>query len=646
MRFLRFLKVPTGIFLVVDALYARPGGLVNSSFDDGGSQGWSLSSDMTIGRGFGHNGSGGLKWENDRPSQAQGSATQTVAFKVGMEYSFSALIRTESFKAQNKGATVCVEWYDAKDKWIGGGYVMGGWTVAENSDWTLVRGVTREIPSNTVKVVVMLYVGKGSSGKVFFDNVRFEPLLRAPVAFVFSSAYRNVAADGEVRFHASLYRPKGEKGSCSVFAYKDASGRERRVAATREDEDGATLKLPVDELQMGEGEVRCELMSASGKCLGGASCRFARVNELPKRRVWIDSHKRCIVDGKPFFPLGMYGSRFEGELLEVFAKGPFNVVMPYRRATRSDLDLLHSKGLKAFVPLRDELLGTDWAKENGFKSQEQVDDWYRVQIGNYKNHPALLGWYVNDERPVTEVPVRAHLRDVFWKADPDHPTWAVLDRTYDLREFIPTFDVLGMDPYPVNRKPISHVTEMMREVNHAIFSDVALWNVPQAFDWGWFGCNQGQDRFPTERELANMCWQHIAAGANGLISYCYHTLFRYLKDETLRKDYWGRICRVHEGVKQMIPVLLSIESAPELADVPLSMPARIWKKDGRLYVLVVNVENDEQSAKIGFGGGSVRRTVSGIELGAVSRAEITDGKLSVVLPAAGFAIICIVEEGK
>ena len=617
--------------------------IANSSFEDG-TGGWKLSRGMHIERGFGHNGSGGLVYDRPEPSDMQDYAKQNIAVEPGKAYAFSALVKTEGFKAKgHRGASLGIEWYDANGKWMSGGYIDG--VTAANQDWTLVRGVTRDLPAAAKRVELLIYITKGSSGKAYFDNIRVEPLVRDPVAFVFSSAYRNMAAEGEVRFNASIYRPDGKAGTKAVFTYVDAAGAEKRVSPTREEKDGATLTLNVSSIRKGRSEVVCELVATDGRTLGRAACPFERVAKLPERRVWIDAHKRCIVNGKPFFPLGMFSGRLQDEQLERYAKGPFNTVMPYKRANREDLDRLHAKGLMAFVSLRNELLGTNWARKNGITTQNQVDDYYVAEINKVKDHPAVLGWYVNDECPATEIPVRSHLRDVFWKTDPDHPTWAVLDRTYDLREFIPTFDALGMDPYPIAQKPLRHITDMMREVNHAIFSDIALWNVPQTFDWGWFRKREKErERFPTEAEIANMCWQHIAHGANGLISYCFHSLFRSLKDETLREDYWGRICRSHEGVKRMIPVLLSVEPAPVLTDVPLTMPARIWRKDGRLYVLVVNVESAEQSTKIGFRGENVGRTVSGIELGAASQAKIVNGKLSVTIPAAGFAIICIKEE--
>ena len=628
-----------GAAMAVCAAWAVPIEIGDPAFEEsqvaGAKRVWSCSRNFRIARSEGHNGSGGLVWESAQPSSSQDAASQTISVKAGVAYYFSALVRTEGLKSKKNGASLCVEWYDSNNKWMAGGYVHG--VLESSQDWTLVRGVTREIPQEAAKVVLQLYLPKGSSGKVCFDNVAVEPVDRPPVAFVFSSAYRNVAADGEVRFHASLYRPADAADSKVLFTYRNLAGDICRVPPTSAAADGATLALPVAGLPVGKNEIVCELVSAAGKVLGRASCPFERVRALPQRRVWIDAHKRCIVDGKPFFPLGMYAGRLAGEQLEMYAKGPFNVVMPYTRATREDLDALAAKGLMGFVSLRNELLGTPWAARNKITTQEQVDAYFAAEINKVKDHPALLGWYVNDERPATEIPVRTHLRGVFERCDPNHPTWAVLDRTYDLREFIPTFDALGMDPYPVALKPLKHITEMMAEVNHAIFSDVALWNVPQAFDWGWYRKNEKDvQRFPTEAEIANMNWQHIAHGANGLVAYCFHSLFRDCPASD-REMFWGRICRANEPVKRMVPVLLSVDPAPAVSGAPALMPTRVWRKDGEVYVLVVNAAAEKLSAALALSEGAWR--VAGVEVGSAVRAEAQGRVLNVELAPAGYAMI-------
>lgn len=618
---------------------AVPLKISNASFEetqDGACVGWRLSSGMRQNAHAGSNGSGGLVWESAGPNARQDFAVQEVPLQAGKAYNFSVMVRTENFLSKKYGATMCIEWHDENDKWIAGAYAQG--VTQTNSDWTLVRGVTRAIPANAAKVKAMVFITPGCSGRAYFDNVSIEPVVRDPVAFVFSSAYRNVAVEGAVRFHASLYRPEGVSDTRAMFVLRDALGKMRRLRPTCETHTGATLSVDVSDLPMGRSEIVCELVEKDGRCLGRAVCPFERVPELPERRVWIDRHKRCIVDGKPFFPLGLFSGKVSEKMLAQYVEGPFNVVMPYARATREDLDLLGAKGLKGFVSLRSELLGTAWAKRNNVTRQEQVDEYFISEIDKVKDHPALLCWYVCDERPATEIPDRTHLRGVFARTDPNHPTWAVLDRTYDLREFIPTFDVLGLDPYPIGRRPIAHVTELVRDAQKAVFNDIALWNVPQAFDWGWFRHNPDEKglRFPAEKEIANMNWQHIALGANGLVGYNFHSLERDC-DPKLAPEYWRRICRAFEPVRKMIPILLSVEPAPAVRNVPKMMPVRTWMKDDELYVLAVNPLPETQTAQLLLGVG--KWMLCGIEVGAAEHVEVAGDRIGLTLPPIGFVML-------
>jgi hypothetical protein len=490
------------------------------------------------------------------------------------------------------------------------------------------------------KVRLSLYIKKGAKGRVSFDNVMVRPIRHDVVAFVFSSAYRDMAADGEVRFHASLHPDKNVKvGDLDAeFSYVGADGSRKRVKPSALSPDGASLVLRVEDLALGTNPVACSLRGKDGGLLGSASCEFTRVRRLPDRRVWIDSRQRCIVDGKPFFPLGMYWMKVDAKKLEKYAQGPFNCLMPYVRATREQLDMCRDKGLMVFVNLKDETLNSAWARRRKITSQAEVDAFFAEEIAKAKDHPALLAWYVNDEAPTIEIPERTHLYSLFRRLDPNHPTWAVLDRLNDLREFIPTFDVLGMDPYPVAQKPLTRVTDFIRETQKAVFNDRPLWNVPQTFNWAWYRKHHAnKERFPTEQEMRNMNWQHIALGANGLISYCYHDLWRRVKPEEF-EAHWRPICNAAAEVKKMTPVLLSADEAPEVCGAPETVPVRTWMYNGRLYVLAVNAKAETQQVELVVQSG--RWKVASCETGVAGR-MVSHDRLSIELPPIGVSFMCL-----
>ena len=615
--------------------------LSNPSFEeikDGRPVGWrTTNKSIRAERGVGHNGSGGVVWESKEPAAGQSACLTEVEVGRGVPYQFSCLVQTDRFEPGRRGtASICMEWYDANGKWMGGGYSKR--FEDRKTDWIEIGGVTREIPFEAKTVRVQVYVSKGAKGRVAFDNVTVRPVKRAPVAFVFSSAYRDTAVSGPVRFHAALY-PGRDVAAADLeaeFSYLGADGAEVRTKPTEFTADGATLALKVEDLARGTHPVACVLSRKGGEKLGSAVCEFTRAMSLPPRRVWIDEHQRCLVDGKPFFPLGMYWGQVEAEKLAKYAEGPFNCLMPYARATRQHLDLCQAKGLMAFVNLKNETLHSPWARRKKITTQAEVDAFFEAEINKVKDHPALLAWYVNDEAPVTEVPERTHLYSLFRRIDPNHPTWAVLDRLHDLREFIPTYDVLGMDPYPVAQKPLTHITEFIRGTQKAIFNDRPLWNVPQTFNWGWYRKHLAdKERFPTEQEMKNMNWQHIALGANGLISYCYHALYRDVKPENF-DNYWKPICNAAAEVKKMMPVLLSVEEAPAAQGAPEMVPVRTWMKDGELYVLAVNARNEVQTANLALSRGAW--AVAGCEIGVAGRLSAPD-RLVIELPPLGVSFM-------
>lgn len=146
---------------------------------------------------------------------------------------------------------------------------------------------------------------------------------------VTSDAYRNMADLGRVKFSAAFSPAdvRTEKRRLSAdFTWIDAFGERRRTPASALTAEAATFDLPLYELALGESDVVCELF-ADGQPLGIGTNRFTRFELLPTRPVAIDRFRRCLVNGKPFFPLGA--------LKEL--PPPFNCVRRENRLERTDI---------------------------------------------------------------------------------------------------------------------------------------------------------------------------------------------------------------------------------------------------------------------------------------------------------------------
>ena len=126
------------------------------------------------------------------------------------------------------------------------------------------------------------------------------------------------------------------------------------------------------------------------------------------------------------------------------------------------------------------------------------------------------------------------------------------------------------------------------------------WQFPQAFGWGWLKRRETKgQRAPTQKEMANMGWQSIAGGANGLIFYAYQHLSEPHDDpEDAFEPAWARTKAMAEEFKKYMDVFLSIDPAPTVSSSNGDVAARTWRYKGDMYLLAVNCTTNTQTATL------------------------------------------------
>ena len=572
----------------------------NGGFEDvkdGKTVGWNaVGRKYVYADGAGRSGTRALAFENDDP-RFYNFPGQRIELKAGKTYKYEVWVRTENLKGDESGASICIEWSGPDGKWLGGSYTSG---VKGTKDWTRVEGVTQPIPPNARNFRVSPYVRKGMTGKVWFDDISVTPYVRAPVMGLYSSAYRNLAASGPVTFKAALCLDAEEhpiSETRGVLRYTGADGA-RHEAAMAISKDEGVVTLDVAQFALGAQDVSFVLVK-NGKELGAATCKFTRVEKMPERAVWFDAFGRTIVNGEPFFPLGMYWGGITTNKFEIYAKGPFNCLMPYASPTSKDLmDLCHAHGVKVIYSVKDVFSGTHWAPK-GVNTEADEVAYITARVSKFKDHPALLAWYLNDELPLSMLPRLSARRDLMEKLDPGHPGWVVLYQYSQIADYMPSFDVIGTDPYPIPR-PAAMASMWTRATRKGTMGLKPLWQVPQAFDWAAYKKTpeeKKKNRAPTEAELRSMCWQCIACGANGLVMYSWFDLWKEPNGVPFAQR-WAEVCRVGQEIKEQIPVLLATGPAPSVSGAPEELAVRTWGKDGAAYVLVVNTTGEPRTASL------------------------------------------------
>ena len=230
-----------------------------------------------------------------------------------------------------------------------------------------------------------------------------------------------------------------------------------------------------------------------------------------------------LVDGEPFFPVGMYHTSWIDERygavqiadLEDIAAAGMNTIHPNLRATHFD-----------FLNRADELgvrviSGFDWDNVSSI-------------VPALKNYPAIIGWLVaddfntpinNPEYSPTDVTQRSAL---VHSLDPAHLT--IGSGTgfagAQLAGYLGTMDITGIQAYPIEGGTVGHDDELQQNVDYFEHA----WNVigstgqpvigtVQAFNWDPLPSG---GRYPTTSESRNLLYGALINGVKGILWYAYY----------------------------------------------------------------------------------------------------------------------------
>ena len=585
--------------------------LRNADFEsvdaDGVTGGWNyVPADYRMEESAGMNGTRGMVFRSK--SRMTGTPLlQRVRVTPGVRYHYGAWAKTEKLLGDNEScARVCLLWEDNWGRLMDDGCYLGA-RLKGDTDWRKIEAYSPAMPAGakwmTIRVEVIGQVEAGAT--VTFDDAFLEPMEVPPVDRLYCSAYRETAASGKIALVTSVNPVWGRPGlpTTAVFSYIGADGaRKTKKAAVKENREVLTV-LDVADLAMGESEIAVEAFLPDGASYGRSTLKFVRTAEEVKRHVGFDKLGRTLIDGKPFFPLGMYWSiskpyhtfqlpKMNAETVPEYAKSPFNCIMTYVPPSREVLDVCWKCGVRVVYPLQVCFGNEEKWDPNGGKAQAA-----RKMIADFKDHPAVLAWYLNDERPLSRIENLIGRRELVKECDPDHPSWSVLYQVDQMRDYMPSSDVLGTDPYPIPDGPIGRAYEWADKTFRAMYGIRPMWQVPQAFDWGTFRArDKAKCRMPTRDEMANMAWQNVAGGANGLVFYSYTYMMQSTK--TPFEKAWADAKSAAQELKDLEHVLLAGGKPPHFTSGNDKVKVRGWSQDGVRYLLAVNTTRDAVEAAV------------------------------------------------
>lgn len=246
-------------------------------------------------------------------------------------------------------------------------------------------------------------------------------------------------------------------------------------------------------------------------------------------QVSVRADETLLLNGRPFFPLGVYNAQAEieersGAGLQALRATGFNTILVDGALEPETLDRIAGAGLFVCCRPPGQLHGA-------FAALKAV-------VSRVARHPALLAWEMDDEPILNRLPIN-HMRrgcDLVRRIDPFHPIlcnqwFPGASRLDEVRRWANLADVHGFAVYPVplrrwRARPRPDGNDLPDSIA-VVGAQVGLWRklapgkpvVPALQAFAWNALEDNDAGFPTVNESRFMAYHSIVAGARGLHHY-------------------------------------------------------------------------------------------------------------------------------
>lgn len=330
---------------------------------------------------------------------------------------------------------------------------------------------------------------------------------------------------------------------------------------------------------------------------------------LPENATHFDEKGNILVNGEKFLPVGGYDGILSKDVVDFLTDTGFNCVISYCTIWHADstgtdfikgfreaLDYCHEKGLmviptlKMFYPTRDNV--TEYCGVSGLENL--VKTW----VDAFKDHPAILAWYLADEPYDAELPMLDDVFKLVSQTDPFHPATACLTPPQSIPRFSQICDISHFDCYPRFAKSNIHNTYTASQYIKNL--GVPFWWTGQIMHWGHYKENKDRSWYPSECEILAQNLMVFIHGAKGILNYhCGHLVLPGDEDlKEKRTSEWKNANLATSALKDFI--LSDVECPqPQIQQVSGLTAGRIFTDgQGNYRLLLVAPDDGTNLAKI------------------------------------------------
>ena len=287
------------------------------------------------------------------------------------------------------------------------------------------------------------------------------------------------------------------------------------------------------------------------------------IGEVPKTpKVTLRDDGVTLVDGKPFFPIGIYGvcrREFNGMDLD----------KAFRDLRKAGFNMAHTYG-DSYDP---EFLAA--AKKHDMKLwvESRTPGPKFVETG--RNHPSIIAWYIGDDTSMHQTPAMLRsCRDAVMAVDPTRLTCQAdvvgagsLAAPYV--NYVDGTDVIMPEIYPIVGGPgnptdktcvartIANMASFREAMGMSKDGPKACWPILQYFQ-GW----DTWKHFPTREQLFATSFAAIIHGAHGITWYTYGGFYNKRRDYydegiTSRPERFRDMADLSTWIRELSPALVA-----------------------------------------------------------------------------------------
>ncbi len=329
------------------------------------------------------------------------------------------------------------------------------------------------------------------------------------------------------------------------------------------------------QLAPGEHEIKVQLMQ-QGNSRPIFTAPAIKIKILAKNpRVAVSPKGNLQIAGKPFFPLGLYHVSKDhrlplekrDETLQFAAENGYNMLHVSIKPDESEASF------QGFLQK---------AKQYNIMILPESDH-LTQSVHRYANDPAILGWNIGDEPDLEGISPAVFLQrmQALKMIDAEHPSYTVFMNPASIVKYWPVTELVAVDPYPIPRFPLNTVYKSVVSARDVLKgTSSGLIAVLQGFGYE----NDPTFTLPSNRQVRNMLYQALVAGAKGIIFYTYQDGRFYLPDHP-------DLCKLLKSIPAELKGLEDFLLNAEYCELPTNLAdvyAAEWKKPDSTLTIIVN----------------------------------------------------------